>query len=377
MTTGTNTRDTDDLVLEIKERVQACALNINWPGTSTTASPASRRAIRRGDGETHEGFKVFEPGEDNPAHIDQTQTAMHPNPDEFIVRTFRRSPSTVLNVLLKVGKSMNMGSMGLTKNTIGAVCAACGIVAADEGGDRVSFVTFADEPITSIKPGLAKRVFTLALFAAVEDRQVEETGATAVTGNWQEKLAAWARHQWQQAITGLKNLPARFKKQWGWLDEDDTSNGGALASALIIARRPERSVYLIVSDFTNMNEEDWEALETAGARHDTMAVFVKDPREENLPKAPWPGVSITLEDYRGERMNIWIAPDNSPRWYLSLLRKLFGAVTTAKQWNENWVRHEEKILSRLQERGINALVMSTDDEEAIHELLHLLASKSR
>jgi hypothetical protein len=370
-------KDTNDLVLEVQAHVARSALSINWAGSSTMASPSNRRAMRRGEGESHEGFKVFDAAEDNPVHIDISQSAMHPIEDEFIVKTFRRSPSTCLSVLLKVGKSMNMGSLGMTKNTIGAVCAACGMVAADESGDRLSFISYAEAPITVIKAGIAKRVYTRALVAAVEDRQVDWTAPPAFSGNWRSRLAARARHTWQQTVEWLKNLPANFKKRWSQLSEPDTTDGGGLASAVLSARRPEKSVFLIVSDFTNMNEEDWEALEQTGAKHDVIAVFVKDRREEYLPKAPWPGVSFSLEDYRGEQITIWIAPDNSPRWYLRSLRLIFGAVTTAKQWKENWMRHEERILDRLQNCGINTLVVSTDGEDAVHELLQLLASKSR
>src|SRR5271165_550371 len=101
--------DTNNLVTEIKEPVARCSLEINWAGSSTQASMASRRAKRRGNGDIHEGFRVFEPAEDDPLHIDPSQTAMHVVDDEFIVRTFRRSPSTCLTTLLNVGKSMNMG----------------------------------------------------------------------------------------------------------------------------------------------------------------------------------------------------------------------------------------------------------------------------
>jgi hypothetical protein len=57
---------------------------------------------------------------------------------------------------------------------------------------------------------------------------------------------------------------------------------------------------------------------------------------------------------------------------------MFGSVTTPSEYRESFRVHEADILQRLQECGVNTLVVSTEKEdEAAPALLSMLASTLR
>ena len=86
----------------------------------------------------------------------------------------------------------------------------------------------------------------------------------------------------------------------------------------------------------------------------------------------------SLEDFRGKTLSFWLAPEYMPRWLLQGFKKVFGSVTTAKEFSDNFSRHEAQILDRLHECGVHTLVVTTDEEdEAVEKLLALLANKLR
>jgi len=73
---------------------------------------------------------------------------------------------------------MNQGTVGTFKSLLGALCAGCGIKCAEKIKDKVSFITFADQPITIMKMAEAQRSLMPALFAAVEDRLLAQIGSS-------------------------------------------------------------------------------------------------------------------------------------------------------------------------------------------------------
>jgi uncharacterized protein (DUF58 family) len=333
-----------DVVDHIQERVAAGSLEINWRSAATQAASGQRRGSRKGPGFEHHGFKEYDPADgDQAAHIDPSASAAESEDDVYIVRLYKRPRLTSLNVLVDVNPSMNMGTLSAGfKSYLAAIACGCGIKAAEKSMDRVSVVTYGDQPISIYKLKDAKAVYFQALYAAVEDRKLPSAPASS---------------------------------------DDDVAcgaEGGGLSLALEMTQRDLRSVYMVVSDFVNMNESDWDALQTCGSAHDTIAVYVQDRRERELPRVPWPGMNFALVDYRGRKASFWIAPDKSPLWFLKGLSWLFGAVTTREQYAANFKAYEDKILSRLQECGVTTVVVSTDDEdEAIQQLLQVLASKTR
>jgi uncharacterized protein (DUF58 family) len=336
---------TDQVVDHILGKIATGALDINWCSTANMSSSSQRKGSRKGPGFEHHSFKEYDPADgDQASHIDFNASAGE-SEDNLIVRVYKRPRVTCLTVLLDVNSSMNTGSVTF-KSYLAAVAAGCGIKAAEKTRDSSAFVTYAEQPITIFKLMNPVKLFMQAMYAAIEDRRLPISSA--------------------------------HDDEAGTKDKHHFADGGGLALSLETTQRKSRSVYVIVSDFVNMNEEDWDALQHCGSNHDVIAVYVQDKRERELPVVPWPGMYYSLLDYRGQTASFWIAPDKSPLWFLKSLRRLFGTVKTREQFAENFKRYEAGILDRLQECGVTTTVLRTDDEdEAMQQLLQVLASKSR
>jgi uncharacterized protein (DUF58 family) len=324
------------VVEQIRRKLDARAINISWPSSENLSSTSPRKSNRRGPGFQFAGQKLFDVDDgDETRHIDWNASASEPDEETFIVRTFRRPRVVKLSVFLDVNQSMNMGSKGTFKGLLAAAMAGCGIMSAKKVKDRASFVTYTHQPVSILKSQNASRLLTPALVHAVRDRQIDQ-------------------------------------------DVSEAPAGGGLAASLRATYQKTRSIALVVSDFVNMNEDDWEALRLCGLRNETIAVFVQDRREKELPQVPYPGMQYTLEDLRGNELSIWLAPDDTPGWLLKIFARLFGSATTRSAYSENFKRFEAGILDRLQDCGVKTLVVTTDEEDdAIKRLLAMLANKLR
>ncbi|MBX9685668.1 MAG: DUF58 domain-containing protein [Candidatus Obscuribacterales bacterium] len=331
-----------DLVREIRERMQAGAIGIRWPSSEMLSSATDRRSNRRGNGDEFDGLKEYEPGDDI-RHIDWNATAGTGERSSIIVKTYFEARVVRFNVFLDVNPSMNFGSKHTLKSRLAALCAACGIWSAAKMKDRVSFVNFAGEPVTIRKNQGASRSLTEFLIHSLEDGPLAH--------------------------------------------EHAANQGGGLAQAFQACRQSQRNLVLVVSDFVNTSEEDFEELRISGFKNDTIAVFVQDLRERELPEVPWPGTSYSFEDYHGAEKNIWVTPDKTPA-FLGFLTKAIAAlaakltkaslVTSRKQYLANFKAHETKILERLESCGVKTVVVSTEDEEnAVRSVLRVLADKLR
>jgi hypothetical protein len=416
----TNDLYTDDLIGDILAHIARGEININKPASAIISSPGLRHAARRGPGNRFYGFRDFEDG-DNPKFIDSAKSAAHEDEDVYIKRTYLRSPITTLKIMLDVGESMSM------KSFLAAVCIGCGIASADKMGDRVSFVSYAERPITVLKSRSAKTIRMRAMWAAVEDG-----AALATTFDWRAGLLAMGRHL-KDPLSFLRNLWSAFRQgamsllhnsllkllqgfaalrekslynPWRWMqfrrvlgdgNSDFDKGGGGLALALSSDRTAQRSICLIVSDFIRINRDDVDAM--FNSKHDVIAVFVQDKRERELPAAPWPGAHYRLEDCCGQTLSLWVRPDHLPGWInffyrrvpgwmkfnfrlprllVAILQRVFGTATTREQFAANFRRHEEKILAQLEDCGVTAVIARTDQvDEAIQAVLSALANKKR
>lgn len=331
-----------DIVLEIRRLLNDGEMKIRWPSNEMLASSNERRSNRRGSGDEHDSHKEYEPGDDL-RHTDWIASAAG---DELIIKTFFEPKVVRFNVLLDVSPSMSFGTIGTLKSRLAALCAGCGILTAGKVKDRVSYVTFADAPVTIRKSQGASRILTDFLLHAVED------------GTAQERSEA---------------------------SEGSGTEGGGLSTAYVNVSKQHRGVVLLVSDFVNMSEEDWEALRISGFKHDTIAVFVQDLRERELPEVPWPGASYSFEDFRGKKKTLWVKPDNSPKIVAGLTNSIAGvaarlsgadAITTRDEYRQNFKRHEASILERLESYGVKTVVVSTEaEQDAVIALLRVLANK--
>lgn len=347
--------DEMEVVERIRAKLEARAINVGWPTSENFSSASPRKSRRKGSGFEFAGSKVFDPADgDDSRKIDWNLTASEPDDETFIVRTFRKPRVVRLSVLLNVGKSMNMGTKGTLKGLLAATVAGCAVVCARKTKDRASFVSFARHPLTILKAQNASRLLMPALIHSVADRLVEDEDRYGIGSG-------------SATASGAVSKSAH---------EDDS--GGGLALAFATARQKEKSLMLLISDFVDMNDDDWEALRVNCMTNEVLVVFVQDKRERELPRVPFPGVFYNLEDLRGRNLSLWVAPDAAPRWYITLCRKLFGSTTTAAEYAANWKRHEENILERLAECGASVFTVTTDEEdEAIRVVLGALANKLR
>jgi uncharacterized protein (DUF58 family) len=360
----------DQVVDHILERISSAALDINWRSTATMSTASQRKGNRKGPGFEIHGYKEYDPADGDQAnHIDFNASAAESD-GTLIVRVYKRPRVTCLTVLLDVNESMNTGSSTF-KSYLGAIAAGCGIKAAEKAKDMSSLVTYAEQPISIFKLMSPSRLLMPGLYAAIEDRRLPTPASDEEIKDFRARVMAMVRKFGESAMESVRHT---FSKQ---LFKSRPPEGGGLALALQTTHRGLRSVFTVVSDFVNMSEEDWDALQNCGSTHDVVAVYVQDKRERELPTVPWPGMYYSLVDYRGETVSFWIAPDRSPVWFLKSLRKIFGSVTTRQQFEENFKRYEDRILTRLQDCGVTTVVVRTDDEEAIQQLLQVLASKTR
>jgi uncharacterized protein (DUF58 family) len=326
-----------DLIRELRQKLDYCTLEVRWPSNEMLSSAVDRRSNRKGQGDEYDSLRAYEPGDDT-KYINWQATAAESD-GSFILNTHLEPRVIRFSVLLDVNSSMNFGTKGTLKSRLAALCAACGIQSAAKMKDRVSFVTYSHEPVTIRKNQAGVRAMTEFLIHALEDGSV----------------------------------PAEHEKQ----------EGGGLAKAMLSMQSKNKGLLLLVSDFVNMSEEDWEALRVSGWRNDTIAVFVQDQRERELPNVPWPGASYSFEDYRGQTKTIWVTPDNPPKFLggltgavSALAAKFGGTVSSRKEYTENFKRHEMAILDRLHSYGIKTVVASTEaDMDAVRDVLRVLANK--
>ncbi len=321
------------IVREINKLIDQCTVGVNWLSDELQTSYTERSTRRHGPGEEERGLKRYESG-DNIRHIHLPATLMATQEDEVYIRTFFQSRVVRFNVLLNVGPSMNFGTHNTLKTRLGAAVAGAGLQSALLPQDIPSYVTYGNRPLTVRIEHNASDLLLDALMHFVQDGEKAD----------------------RQAV------------------------GGGLAKAYEAIRYLDRSVTLVVDDFANMSSADWEALRLLGAQHDTMACFVQDPRERELPEVPWPGAAYTFEDCAGLTKHLWVTPDGMSGFMRSLLGKLLPGftVTSREQYAENFRRHAEQVMARLRKCGIHAVVASTDKaRDDIGKLLRLLARTNR
>lgn len=334
--------DNLDIVLDLRRKIAEGELTIRWPSSEMLASALFRRSNRKGSGDERDGLKEYEAGDDL-RHANWSATASESDPNTVIINTFTEPRVVRFNVLLDVNKSMSFGTTGSLKSRLGALVAGCGIITAAKARERISYATFAEQPVTVRRNQSATRVLTDFLMHAIEDGNAANEAATT------------------------------------------NSEGGGMAAAFETINKKTRSFALLVSDFVNMSEDDWEALRVSGFRNDTVAVFVQDIRERELPEVPWPGASYAFEDPSGNKKTLWLTPDNPPKFlagvtgFISkLAARLLKAdeVTTREKYRGNFRRHEAQVLDRLESYGIKTVIVSTEAEmDSVHSLLRVLANK--
>jgi len=325
------------IVREIRGLIDQTLIGISWPSDELQTSYSERSSRRHGPGEEERGMKQYEVGDDiNNIHLAATLAST--DPDEILIRTFFHARVLRFNVLLDVGASMHFGTHNTLKTRLGAACAGAGLQSAIQAQDIPSYITFANRPLTSRIEQNSSDLLFESLMHFVGD------GSRAYASNAEKPV------------------------------------GGGIAKSYEAVRDLDRSVNMVVSDFAFVNASDWEALRLMGAQHDTIAVFVQDPRERELPEVPWPGATYEFEDAQGTAKSIWVTPARLPGWLSALMGKLtFGKTVTSRQeYSENFKRHEEAVIARLKKCGITPVIVSTEKaKDDVRKLVRQLARETR
>ena len=322
-------------VRDVRKLIAQAVIGINWASDELQTTITERTSRRHGPGEEERGVKKYELG-DKIGHIHLAATLASTDPDEILIRTFFQSRVTRLNVLVDVGPSLFHGTHNTLKSTLAAAVGGAALQSAIEFQDIPAAVTFSDRPHTVRVEDSATDILFESLIHFVED------GKLAV-----EKPA-----------------------------------GGGIAKAYEAIRSLDRSVTVVVSDFAFTSASDWDALRLLGIQHDTIAVFVQDPRERELPEVPWPGAVYEFEDYQGTKKSLWVTPSKVPTFLGmdALVKKLARGktVTSRQEWAENFDKHEKDILARLKKFGITPVVVSTDRaKDDVRKFVRTLARQTR
>ncbi len=153
--------------------------------------------------------------------------------DDTYVKVYEEEREQTLMLCVDVSGSGDFGSTGAFKREMAAEIAAVMAFSAVQNNDQVGLLLFSDEVGTFVRPGKGRR----HVLRCIRELFTEEP---------------------QSPGTDIK---------------------GALQHTLRILRR--RSILMLVSDFFDDGYETM--LQTAAQRHDTVAVELMDPREEELP----------------------------------------------------------------------------------------------
>jgi uncharacterized protein (DUF58 family) len=134
---------------------------------------------------------------------------------------------------------------------------------------------------------------------------------------------------------------------------DETDRGGALARALVragrVARRP--GLVVVISDF---REEGWRGpLASLSARHSIVAVEVRDPREEALPRAghlalvdPETGALVEVDSSRARVRERYAALEAERREAVAAHLRAARADHIVLDTSDDWLRELGRGLDR-------------------------------
>jgi len=266
------------------------------------------RSKFRGTGIEFEEVRPYMPGDDVRS-IDWNVTARTGEPH---IKNYVEDRQLTLQLLVDTSRSMDFGSVAKTKREAAAdVCALLSYVAMSQQ-DQVGLCLFSDEPGLYLAPDKGQH----HVLRVVREVMAAEAGGSG------SSLAAVLEHQ-------LRHLK-------------------------------RRSLVIVLSDFLEVQEEDWErVLGRAARKHDVLCVRVFDPFEEELPKA---GI-ITLRDL--ERRNVREIDTGSKR-----VRERWAADARARR---------EHLLAALSKAHVDLAEVSTagDVAEPIVKVFHRRARGNR
>lgn len=206
------------------------------------------RTLFRGTGIDVADLREYQPGDDV-RHVDWNVTARM---DSLHVREYLEDREVTAWLLLDCSPSMEFGPVERHKHIVLTEIAATVAQVLARGGNRVGAVLFDADVEQLIPPGHGRNQ-VLRILSRLMQRPAEGESSDAV-----------------------------HARRAGGDTRRTTDLAVALRAALGVARR--RSLVVIISDF--ITEPGWEhLLAQVAARHDVVAIQVRDRREFELPAA--------------------------------------------------------------------------------------------
>jgi uncharacterized protein (DUF58 family) len=182
-------------------------------------------------------------------------------------------------------------------------------------------------------------VAAVATVGVLTQRVGDRFGGYVLRG---ERLRRWPARSGRLALYGLlRSLVHEPRSQVPGSGTGQTLDG---ALAALASGQPRRGLRVVVSDFLEPGDElSWErGVRRLGARHQVLAVEVRDPRESQLPDV---GVVQLVDPESGRLLEV----DTSRR----ATREAFEAAAR---------RRQEQVASALRRAGAAHLVLSTDSD---------------
>lgn len=300
MKTGTR-----EAVADVLKRVPACPIPYSHPSNEMTPSGGERRSRARGSyGDDVAALVPYEPGDD-PRDIDHVASAQL---NELYITQFLEPRDVQVFVITDVSPSMDFASLFETKRTMAARLAASIIKSAMKTQDLVGSVVFSRHHVHNvIRARSPSRVMFPTLASIFETEAPAEVGKDS------------------GLCKGFAALPQ------------------------------QRSIVFILSDFSNMTEEEREGLRKTALRHDVYCLVIKDLRERELPKGP--GIYALQDINTGESHSIWLSNKNRA------------------QYPANYAKHEEELRAYLKETRCFFEIFGTDDTDAGLKLMRLFRGR--
>jgi uncharacterized protein (DUF58 family) len=253
--------------------------------------PGEARSSALGDGTELAQVRPYVPGDDVRA-LDWNVTARTGEPH---VRVHVAERALVTWLVLDVSPSMSFGTADRRKADVAeGVALALGYLATRRG-NRLGVVTFGGSRPALLPPRRGREALMTALLELRTAPDEEDTGVTPL--------------------------------------------GSALVRAAAAAQR--RGLVAIVGDFRGA--QDWsEPLRSLAARHEVLAVEIRDPREQELPDV---GHLSLVDPETGRRLRV----DTRSR----RLRERFAAAAAQER---------DELAARIRTAGVDHVVLSTEGD---------------
>ncbi len=256
----------------------------------------------RGQGLDFDDFREYQHG-DEVRFIDWNVTARMNQP---YVRKFREERELSVILAVDVSGSADFGSQHLSKRELSAEIAAILGFSALQNGDQVGLLVFAGEPVMFVPAGKGSRHLL---------RMIREI------------------------------LMAKPEKQGTSIEE---------ACNFLIKSLKRKALVIMISDF-HADSLD-KPLGKLARKHETVALVVNDPLEENLPKA---GRVVLVDPETGFETLVNTSNNNLRMAYKKLMK-----------------RQAEGAASVFKKHGIDAATLKTD-RDAMPDLHALLKRRGR